>query len=64
MPGEFVLVVTKDGHSMVKELLFEGADSISLASINGAHSHLTLQRDAIRTMHYVGFIVPPSKHRL
>ncbi len=64
VPGEFVLVITKDGRSMVKELLFERADAVSLASINEAHPRLTLQRDEIRIMHYVGFIVPPSKHRM
>ncbi len=63
MPGEFVLVTTQDGHSMVRELLFERANTIALASINETQPRITLPQQEIHTMHYVGFIVPPSKHR-
>ena len=64
VPGEYVLVKTTDGRSMVKELLFERDDEVSLMSVNNSHGRLTLAREELELIHYVGFIVPPSKLRI
>lgn len=64
IPGEYVLVRTSDGRSMVKELLFRRDGEVSLMSVNDEHGRLTLQESEIVIMHYVGFIVPPSKLRI
>lgn len=64
VPGEFVLVVTRDGRSMVKEFIADLGDDIYLMSVNQEVRPLTLQKDRIEKIHYVGFIVPPSKLRI
>lgn len=62
VPGEYVMVTTTDGQSMVKELLFETEDSVSLMSVNAAYGERrTIQRKEIEKMHYVGTILAPSK---
>jgi phage repressor protein C with HTH and peptisase S24 domain len=37
VPGEYVMASTKDGQSMVKELLSENDDGVSLMSVNSAY---------------------------
>ncbi|MFA7942029.1 XRE family transcriptional regulator [Pseudomonas brenneri] len=62
VPGEYVMVTTKDGQSMVKELLYENDEGVSLMSINTAYGErLTLDWDEIDKIHYVGNILAPSK---
>lgn len=62
VPGEYVMVTTTDGRSMVKELLFEGEDGVSLMSVNAAYGErLTVSWDDVETIHYVGTILAPSK---
>jgi len=63
-PGEYVLIVTTDGQSMIKELLWERGDRVSLMSVNEEFGRLTLSREEIETIHHVAFIAPPSKHRI
>lgn len=62
VPGEYVMVTTKDGQSMVKELLFENDEGVSLMSVNTAYGERrTLEWDEIDKIHYVGNILAPSK---
>lgn len=62
VPGEYVMITTVDGQSMVKELLFETEDEVSLMSINTAYGErLTISRSDIEKIHYVGAILAPSK---
>ncbi|GGU53767.1 hypothetical protein GCM10009504_08240 [Pseudomonas laurentiana] len=62
VPGEYVMVTTTDGQSMVKELLFESEDGVSLMSVNAAYGERrTVAWDDIETIHYVGTILAPSK---
>lgn len=60
--GEYVMVTTIDGQSMVKELLFENEDGVSLMSVNSAYGERRLIAwGDIDKIHYVGNILAPSK---
>ncbi|MBX9762861.1 MAG: S24 family peptidase [Pseudomonadaceae bacterium] len=61
IPGEYVMVRCVDGQSMVKELLYENAEEVSLMAVNDGYGRLTIARSDIEQIHYVGGIVPPSK---
>ncbi len=62
VPGEYVMVTTHDGQSMVKELLFENEDGVSLMSVNAAYGERRMIAwDEIEKIHYVGNILAPSK---
>lgn len=61
VPGEYVMVTTIDGQSMVKELLFQNDTGVSLMSINAAYERRTIPWTEIETIHYVGAILGPSK---
>lgn len=61
IPGEYVMVRCADGQSMVKELLFENAEEVSLMAVNATYGRITIPRSDIEQIHYVGGIVPPSK---
>ena len=61
VPGEYVKITLNDDRSMVKELLFENADGVSVMSVNSAHGRHNFAWDQIRDIHYVGAILPPSK---
>jgi phage repressor protein C with HTH and peptisase S24 domain len=61
VPGEYVMVTTTDGQSMVKELLFQNDTGVSLMSINAAYERRTIPWTEIETIHYVGAILGPSK---
>ncbi len=62
VPGEYVMVTTTDGQSMVKELLFENEESVSLMSVNAAYGERrTIAWVDIEKIHYVGNILAPSK---
>lgn len=63
-PGEYVVVVTLDGRSMVKELLWERSEQIALMSVADGYGRLTLDRSEIKHIHHVAFIAPPSKRKL
>jgi phage repressor protein C with HTH and peptisase S24 domain len=62
-PGEYVVVVTTDGRSMVKELLWERDDQVVLMSVADGYGRLTLDRSNIKHIHHVAFIAPPSKRK-
>ena len=55
------MVTTTDGQSMVKELLFESEDSVSVMSVNSAYERRTIDWADIEKIHYVGNILAPSK---
>ncbi len=61
IPGEYVMLRCNNGQSMVKELLFENAEEVSLGAVNDNYGRITFQRRDIEQLHYVGGIVPPSK---
>ncbi|ANC82988.1 Cro/Cl family transcriptional regulator [Pseudomonas putida B6-2] len=61
VPGEYVMVTTADGQSMVKELLFESEDGVSVMSVNSAYERRTIDWSDIDKIHYVGNILAPSK---
>ena len=62
VPGEYVMVTTTDGQSMVKELLFENEESVSLMSVNAAYGERrSIAWSDIEQIHYVGNILAPSK---
>ena len=62
VPGEYVMVTTTDGQSMVKELLFENEDGVNLASVNAAYGERrVIAWTDIEKIHYVGNILAPSK---
>jgi phage repressor protein C with HTH and peptisase S24 domain len=60
-PGEYVLVQTTDGRSMVKELLWQRNDQVALMSVNESHGRLTLAAEEIRKMEFIGLVASPSK---
>ena len=56
------MVTTTDGQSMVKELLFENEESVSLMSVNAAYGERrSIAWADIEKIHYVGSILAPSK---
>jgi phage repressor protein C with HTH and peptisase S24 domain len=61
VPGEYVMVRCNDGQCMVKELLYENTEEVSLMAVNDGYGRLTIARNDIEQLHYVGGIVPPSK---
>ncbi len=60
--GEYVLVKTMDGRSMVKELLWHRNGELALASVNQNFGRLTLKLDEVAFAHYC-WPVPASKWR-
>lgn len=61
IPSEYVMVRRTNGECMVKELLYANADEVSLMAVNDGYGRLTIAREDIEQVHYVGGIVPPSK---
>ncbi len=61
--GEFVMVKTKAGQVMVKELTFDRDDEVTLSSINETHGRITLDKVDIEKIHPVAYMLPPSRRR-
>jgi phage repressor protein C with HTH and peptisase S24 domain len=61
--GEYVLIKLKTGQKMVKELLYQRADSITVISVNGGKQQTVLREDMDdqRGLQAVTAVVPPSK---
>jgi phage repressor protein C with HTH and peptisase S24 domain len=59
-PGSDVVVRCKDGRKMVKQLLFQRGQEVTLGSINIAHRQVTIDVSEIESMHYVSAIVPAA----
>jgi phage repressor protein C with HTH and peptisase S24 domain len=55
-PGDEVIVKTKDGKSMVKELGYQRNGMVELRSINHDHAPITLDVSEIQFMHHVAGI--------
>lgn len=64
IPGDYVHVQLKNGRKMVKELLFDRPESVTVTSINPDHGRETFDRSDIEKIHYIGGIYPASKQRL
>ncbi|MGA7781124.1 MAG: S24 family peptidase [Paraburkholderia sp.] len=62
-PGEEVLVKSKDGRVMVKELAYKTGGRYTLLSVNEAHGKVVLHEDEIDKMHYVAGIAKKSMWR-
>lgn len=62
-PGEEVLVKSKDGRVMVKELAYKAAGRYTLLSVNEAHGKITLDEADIDKIHYVAGIAKKSMWR-
>jgi phage repressor protein C with HTH and peptisase S24 domain len=54
--GKDVLVRTKDGRKMVKQLLFQRSGEVTLGSINQTHQQLTISLEEVESLHYVAGI--------
>jgi transcriptional regulator with XRE-family HTH domain len=62
-PGEEVLVKSKDGRVMVKELAYKAHGRYTLLSINESHGKITIHEGEIEKMHYVAGIAKRSMWR-
>jgi phage repressor protein C with HTH and peptisase S24 domain len=59
-PGDDVLVKTRAGRKMVKQLLYQRGGEAVLGSINQAHRQLTISLEEIESIQFVGGIIPRS----
>jgi phage repressor protein C with HTH and peptisase S24 domain len=57
-PGEDVVVRARNGRKMVKRLLYQRGNEVSLGSINERHPTLTISLEEIESIHFVGGIAP------
>lgn len=62
VPGENVLIALHDGRKLVKELVTERPDSITVMSVNGGN-RLTFDRVQVVFMHPVAGVMSASKWR-
>lgn len=62
VPGEYVVILMRDGRKMVKELVIERPGEIVVESVNG-NRRLTFEKVEIDRMHAVAAVVAPSKWR-
>lgn len=62
-PGADVVVRTRDGRKMVKQLLFRRGEDVTLGSVNIAHRQVTISTEEIESMHVVSAIVPTGSAR-
>lgn len=58
--GEYVLVKLRNGQRMVKELLYQRAESIEVLSVNGGKRD-TIYREELESLQAVAAVVSPSK---
>ena len=59
-PGDEVLVKSKDGRVMVKELLYVRDDAVHLLSVNEAHGKMSIPLPDVERLHYVAAIAKRS----
>lgn len=57
-PGDDVVVVLYDGRKMIKELLYQHGDDVTLGSITNRFKPITLHLGDIEAIHYVAAIIP------
>ncbi|HDZ2945724.1 helix-turn-helix transcriptional regulator [Klebsiella pneumoniae] len=60
LPGDEVLVITKDERVMVKTFLYERDGEVMVMSINEEHLPIRFSLSEIHSMHYVAGIAKPS----
>lgn len=63
MAGDEVVVVTKDGRCMVKELAYRRDGMVALNSVNDGHPRLTLREEEIEKIHYIAAIAKSAMYR-
>lgn len=56
--GDDVVVRTRSGRKMVKQLLFQRGNEVTLGSINTAHRPTSISLEEIESMHRIAAIVP------
>ena len=62
-PGDEVLVVTRDGRSMVKEFLYRRDGHVALHSLNESHGRTTIPETDVEKIHYVAAIAKAGYFR-
>jgi phage repressor protein C with HTH and peptisase S24 domain len=60
--GEYVAVVLRNGQRMVRELLYQRADSVAVMEVNG-QARQTIPIEEIERIHAVAAVIPPSQWR-
>lgn len=60
LPGDEVLVVTKDERVMVKTFLYERDGEVMVMSVNEEHLPIRFSLSEIQSIHYVAGIAKPS----
>ena len=60
--GEYVAVVLRNGQKMVRELLYQRADSVAVMEVNG-QARQTIPVEEIERLHAVAAVIPPSQWR-
>ncbi|MGJ7512375.1 helix-turn-helix domain-containing protein [Variovorax sp. GT1P44] len=58
--GEYVAVTLRDGQKMVRELLFQRADSIAVMEVNG-QVRQTIPTEEVESIHAIAAVIPPSQ---
>lgn len=58
--GEYVSVALCDGTKMVRELLYQRADSIAVMEVNG-QVRQTIPTEDIESIHAIAAVIPPSQ---
>ena len=60
LPGDEVLIVTKDERAMIKTYLYERDEEVMVMSINEEHLPIKFSLSEIESIHYVAGIAKPS----
>ena len=60
--GEYVAVSLRSGEKMVRELLFQRADSIAVMEVNG-QVRQTIPTEDVERIHAIAAVIPPSQWR-
>ena len=63
VPGDEVLVKSRDGRVMVKEFLYIRGGRHHFGSVNESHGNIAFSEDEMEKMHYVGWIAKASAWR-
>lgn len=58
LPGDDVLVKTRNGRKMVKRLRHRRGDEVTLGSVNQTHRDLTVLTEEIESIHRIAAILP------
>lgn len=61
--GDEVMVVTKDGKTMIKEFLYRRDGSVAFLDVNGSGERLTLKESDISKIHFISAIAKDALYR-